>query len=103
MDTVTQAALGAVIGQAGFHRRLGGPAAAWGAGGGVLPALAALLVPALGPLAEFQYHRGGTHALWFGPLVGSVLGCAVWRWSRARAVRAGRPPETTGPLGAWVA
>jgi inner membrane protein len=33
----------------------------------------------MGPWGEFLYHRGPTHALWFGPLAGSVLGYAVWR------------------------
>ena len=39
-----------------------------------------------GPWGEFLYHRGMTHALWFGPVVGPLLGYAVWRgYARRRA------------------
>jgi inner membrane protein len=79
MDTATQALLGAVVGQAGFSHKLGRRAVAWGAVGGLLPDLDVLAAVTHGPFGEFLYHRGFTHALCFGPVVGPVLGYAVWR------------------------
>jgi inner membrane protein len=92
MDTVTQIVLGAVVGQAVGGERLGGQAALWGAVGGLIPDLDIVLT-AIGPKGEFLYHRGPTHALWFGPLVGAALGWLLWR-SRGAA---------PGMLGTWVA
>lgn len=83
MDTLTQIALGATIGQAVGGRRLGRVAVAAGAVGGLIPDLDVLVVPLLGPLAEWQYHRGITHSLFFGPIVGTALGWASWRLTRA--------------------
>ena len=113
MDTVTQALLGATVGQACFGHRLGRRAALWGALGGVVPDLDMAAVALAGPLAEFRYHRGLTHALWFGPVVGPLLGYAAWRWqaaARRREVASGRLPVANGPphrgdkalLGTWM-
>ena len=33
------------------------------------------------------WHRGPTHALWFGPVVGPLVGWLLWRWRRARGER----------------
>jgi inner membrane protein len=96
MDTVTQALLGAAVGQACFSHRLGRRAALWGAVGGVLPDLDVLAVAVDGPFAEFKYHRGVTHSLWFGPVVGPALGWLSWRYQRWR----GR--SDPGPLWAWM-
>jgi inner membrane protein len=101
VDTLTQAVLGAACGQVAVGHRLGRRALGWGAVGGIIPDLDTLVIPALGPLAEFQYHRGLTHALWFGPLVGPVLGHAAWRWHARRRRRAGKPP-VSGPA-PWIA
>jgi inner membrane protein len=96
MDTATQALLGASVGQLGFAHKLGRRALWWGALAGLLPDLDVLAVATHGPFAEFRYHRGVTHALWFGPVVGPLLGYAVWslyRWRR------GKDP---GSLTTWV-
>ena len=77
MDTVTQALLGAAVGQACFSHRLGRRAVVWGAVGGILPDLDVLTIAVEGPFAEFKYHRGITHSLWFGPVVGPALGWLV--------------------------
>jgi len=91
MDTPTQALLGAVVGQACFSRKLGKRALWWGALGGAIPDLDVISVVFTGPWGEFLYHRGPTHALWFGPVAGSLLGYAVWRWyARKREDEAGR-------------
>jgi inner membrane protein len=97
MDTVTQALLGAAVGQAGFSHRLGRRALVWGALGGVLPDLDVLAIAVDGPFAEFRYHRGITHSLFFGPVVGPLLGWLLWRFQRWR----GR--SHPGGLSVWMA
>jgi inner membrane protein len=88
MDTVTQALLGATVGQAVFGRVLGPRALVWGAVGGLLPDLD-IAASAVDPMGEWLYHRGPTHALWFGPVVGPILGVAA-----ARALEHRRPSST---------
>ncbi len=109
MDTATQALLGAVVGQAAYSHRLGRRAVAWGAVGGLLPDLDVLAVATHGPFGEFLYHRGFTHALWFGPVVGPALGWLVWRAYARRRGKAHRvpPPGRLDPgdptqLSAWI-
>ena len=97
MDTVTQGLLGAACGQALFAKTLGRRALAWGAVGGLIPDLDMAVIPLLGPLAEFRYHRSLTHSLFFGPVVGVVLGYVAHRL----AVRRGGLGRA-GPLSAWV-
>ena len=96
MDTVTQALLGATIGQAGFAQRLGPRAKWWGAAAGLLPDLDVIAVATHGPFGEMLYHRGFTHSLWFGFVAGPAL---AWLVHRAYAAR-GRDP---GDLRAWAA
>ena len=62
MDSVTQAVFGAAVGGAVLGRRLGWRAFAWGAVLGTLPDLDSL-VPYGGPVEDFTYHRGYSHAL----------------------------------------
>lgn len=77
MDSITQAALGAAIGQAGF-RRLGRRAAAFGAVCGTLPDLDVLLSQG----DHWRYivtHRGSSHSLLVLPLVAIPVGWLGWR------------------------
>jgi inner membrane protein len=92
MDGVTQGLLGAAVGQAVYQGRLGRRAAAWGAVGGIVPDLDILATLPMGAWGEMLYHRGVTHSLGFGPVVGPILGYALWRAH-------GRRP---GELGAWI-
>ncbi len=90
MDTPTQALLGAVVGQAFFSRKLGRRALIWGALAGAVPDMDILPIVFLGPWGDVLYHRGPTHALWFGPLAGALLGYAVWKgYARKRKKRVG--------------
>ncbi|MGE3174734.1 MAG: metal-dependent hydrolase, partial [Planctomycetota bacterium] len=68
MDSVTQATLGAVLGECLLARRLGNRAAAWGAVIGTLPDLDVLVFPWLDSVQRLSWHRGLSH---------SVLGIAV--------------------------
>lgn len=63
MDSITQAALGAVCGELVLGRKLGRPAIAWGALFGTLPDLDALLLPFLDTMWDLRLHRGFTHSL----------------------------------------
>jgi inner membrane protein len=105
MDTVTQALLGATVAQAGFASRLGRRRAlAWGAVAGLMPDLDVVAVATHGPFGEFLYHRGVTHGLCFGPVVGSLMGLAAWGVTRRRHGGAAglADPEGRRLLAAWI-
>jgi inner membrane protein len=91
LEPVTQGLLGGTFGQALYGRALGRKAVVYGALAGMLPDVD-VVMNLQQPVGEFVWHRGPTHALWFGPLVGPALGYWLWR-------RHGRAPET---LGAWI-
>lgn len=104
MDTVTQAVLGATVGQAVGGRRLGRRAAWWGAAAGSLPDLDVLARTVVGPFGSLEWHRGPTHALWFGPVVGTLLGLLAWRAYRDRKPPAhAPPPDSAADRRAWIA
>ena len=84
MDPVSQAALGAVVAHAATHRRLGARALAFGAAAGALPDLDVLFTLSGDAFDQMRLHRGITHSVFFGPVVGPVLGWLVWRWERGR-------------------
>jgi inner membrane protein len=83
MDPLTQGLLGASCGQALYGRALGRRALVWGAAIGMSPDLD-IVLNATGPMGEWLWHRGFTHALWFGPVIGPVLGWLLWRWKGGR-------------------
>jgi inner membrane protein len=78
MDIITQGVLGAAVGQAGFSGKLGRRALGWGAVIGMLPDLDIIVTATSNPFAEILYHRGITHSIWFGPVIGPVLGYLLW-------------------------
>jgi inner membrane protein len=43
-----------------------------------------VVLNATGPMGEWLWHRGFTHALWFGPVLGPALGWLLWRWKGGR-------------------
>jgi inner membrane protein len=88
MDSVTQAVLGAAIGEAVLGRRVGRKAAAWGAVLGTLPDLD-VLIPRGGPVADFTYHRTETHSLFFLTLAAPAIAWLLWRLHRRSPVPAG--------------
>ena len=62
MDTVTQIALGAAVGEATLGRQVGRRALLWGGFCGLFPDLD-VLVPLGDAVKEFTYHRGPSHSL----------------------------------------
>ncbi|MEE8307202.1 MAG: metal-dependent hydrolase [Gammaproteobacteria bacterium] len=83
MDPLSQAALGGAVGGLVAGRRLGvGRALAWGALAGALPDIDLLANVADDSFFNLRHHRGLTHALWFGPVVGPPLGWLLWQCYR---------------------
>lgn len=89
MDSVTQAALGAAVGGAVLGPRLGWRGFAWGAGLGTLPDLDSL-VPYGGPVADFTYHRGYSHALVVVTAAAPLIAWPLQRLHRRRGIGGGR-------------
>lgn len=89
MDSITQAVLGAAIGEAGWRRTLGGRAVVAGAVAGVLPDLDVVAL-AFGHWSMLVHHRGFTHAVFFAPLVCLPFGWLARRWAK------------TGSVGQWA-
>ncbi|MFZ5654888.1 MAG: metal-dependent hydrolase [Pseudomonadota bacterium] len=93
MDPFSQALLGAVVAQAAAGRRLGRRAALWGAAAGAAPDLDMLF--GFDFFSQLRWHRGITHALWFGPVAG-----ALWAWLH---VRRQRRKGRSAPFAPWFA
>lgn len=83
MDLVTQAVLGAAIGQAGFARKLGRGAIIGGALFGMLPD-ADIIAGLWGTWASLEHHRGITHALIFAPVMCAPFGYLAHRLTKRR-------------------
>ena len=97
MDSLSQALLGAAVGEVTLGRKVGRRALAWGAFAGTLPDLDILAYPFLSPVGELYFHRGPTHALLFAPIVAPILGYLVWRLYASR----GSPAADAGWRG-WA-
>jgi inner membrane protein len=78
VDPLTQGLLGATCGQALYGHRLGKSAVVWGGLVGMVPDLDMVVTPFV-PMGEWLWHRGPTHALWFGLAVGPALGWLIWK------------------------
>ena len=81
MDSLTQAVLGAAVGEAVLGRRAGRRAAAWGAVLGTLPDLD-VFVPFGSPVADFTFHRAESHALFWLTLAAPLCAWAITRLHR---------------------
>lgn len=62
MDSITQIALGAAVGESVLGRQVGNRAILWGGLCGLLPDLD-LLIPLSGAVEAFTYHRSASHSL----------------------------------------
>ena len=86
MDSLTQIVLGAAVGEAVLGRRVGNRAMVWGGLAGTLPDLDVLSGAVTDPMSALAYHRAFTHSLAFAFLAAPVLGLALHRIYRGRAV-----------------
>ena len=100
MDPFSQAALGAVVGQAAGHARLGYRAAVVGALAGALPDIDVLFSLGGDYFDQLRLHRGITHSLLFVALAGPLLGAAAW-WLEGRRRAAAADPGG-GRLSPWL-
>ncbi len=74
MDSLTQLALGAAVGEAAMGRKVGNRAILWGAIAGTLPDLD-VFVPLGDVVRDFTYHRSASHSLFVLALLTPLL---VW-------------------------
>lgn len=74
MDSLTQLALGAAVGEAAAGRQVGRRAMLWGALCGTLPDLD-VFVPLGGAVHDFTYHRGFSHSLF---VLAALTPIVVW-------------------------
>lgn len=102
MDLLTHSLLGATIGQAGFRKKLGRPALFWGSLGALIPDLDVIVGYVTNPIANLKYHRAITHSLWFGPLVGMILGYVIWRHYTKKRRLYKHPQGNRECLFSWV-
>ncbi len=63
MDSITQATLGAAVGEAVLGRKLGNRAMLWGLVFGTLPDLDIIFNGFLDTAQRLEFHRGGSHSL----------------------------------------
>ncbi len=79
MDSITQAVLGAAVGEAILGKKTGRKAAILGAAGGTIPDLDVVLLPFFNDLQRISIHRGYSHSILF-----SVLGAFLIAWILSR-------------------
>ena len=84
MDPFSQASLGAVVGHTVGYRTLGYKAALYGAAAGALPDIDVLFSIGGDFVDQLVTHRGITHSLFFGPVMGPLLGWLIWRREKAK-------------------
>jgi inner membrane protein len=88
VDSITQLALGAAIGELMLGKRLGNRALAWGALFGTLPDLDVLISPLLDTAGNLWWHRGPSHSLLV--MIAASYALAPWlakRWKRNKVSR----------------
>jgi inner membrane protein len=79
MDSITQASLGAAVGEALLGRKIGNKAILWGAVAGTLPDLDVLAYPLMDQIDRLGWHRGPSHAFFYLTLAAPLLGCVLGR------------------------
>jgi len=89
MDSITQAALGAAIGEATLGRKIGSKGAIIGAMVATIPDLDVLLTPFFSVLEKISIHRGYSHSIIFCLLVATVLALFMrkLKWTNAISTR----------------
>jgi len=95
MDIVTQAVLGAAVGEATLGRRVGAKAPLWGTILGILPDLD-VLYPFADPVSAFTWHRGPTHSIF---VLAAITPLVVWLIMKLHSRT--HEPETEGLRRGW--
>ncbi|MFD2256961.1 metal-dependent hydrolase [Luteolibacter algae] len=92
MDSLTQAALGAAVGEAVLGKRLGNNAMIWGLLFGTLPDLDVIASPLLDTAQKLVFHRGASHSLILMILASFLLAkplAKLWKQQKITPARAG--------------
>ena len=92
MDSLTQAALGAAVGEAVLGRKLGNRALCWGLLFGTLPDLDVIASPFLDTAQKLEFHRGPSHSLLIMVLASFLLAKPLskfWKIEKISPARAG--------------
>lgn len=86
MDSVTQAVLGACVGEAVLGKKAKNKAILWGAIGGTIPDLDVVLNLVVGDVQSILLHRTFSHSLFVLTLLAPILGFLVSRiyWRRLK-------------------
>ncbi|MCB0275510.1 MAG: metal-dependent hydrolase [Calditrichaeota bacterium] len=87
MDTVTQIALGAAVGELALGRKIGNRAMVYGAIGGIIPDLDILITPFFSETAALGIHRGYSHSLLFAFVLAPIAAYLLRKYHPAREVR----------------
>ncbi len=93
MDSVTQIALGAAVGEAVLGKKVGNKAALWGGIAATIPDLDVIPGAFMETVARMDFHRGVSHSILFCLLLAPMLGKLVskihrgesassWDWTR---------------------
>ena len=90
MDSITQAALGACLGELTLGEKLGNRAPLLGALVGSLPDLDVFISPFLEPLEQIGFHRGYSHSLFFLAIFSFPLAAGLARLFASRELSFGR-------------
>lgn len=79
MDSITQAALGAAVGEGVLGRRIGNRAPIWGAVLGTLPDLDVVFNGMMNEIEQLSWHRGPSHSILFALVAAPALGYLLRR------------------------
>lgn len=74
MDTITQAVLGAVVGEVTLGKKVGNKAPMWGAVAGIIPDLDVIPGRFMEAVDYLAFHRGFSHSLVFSLIAAPVAG-----------------------------
>lgn len=92
VDSITQAALGAAVGEAVLGKHLGNRALLWGALFGTLPDLDVVFSPFFDTAGNLAHHRGASHSLLVMTLASFLLArwlAKLWKKEKVGKARAG--------------
>lgn len=79
MDSVTQVALGAAVGELVLGKKVANKAPLWGAIAGTIPDLDVVFNPFLDSIQKLTFHRGFSHSFLFAVLLAPILGFLISR------------------------
>lgn len=85
MDSLSQLALGAAVGEVTLGQKVGNRALLFGAAVATLPDLDVLFYPLMDEVAQLGWHRGISHSLLFNLAFAPALGWVLYRINGRRA------------------